>query len=95
MPQRSQATDSVELKPVQVLCAAPRDVPLSLKLTLLLGGVGQFGWLMLLLGTAFSAAFVPMIDWSSVAFRGQSESTSGRVVAIEDTGASVLSLIHI
>ncbi len=89
MPQRSQATDSVELNPVQVLCAAPRDVPLSLKLTLLLGGVGQFGWLMLLLGTAFSAAFVPMIDWSSVAFRGRSESTSGRVVTIEDTGASV------
>ncbi|MBK9126758.1 MAG: DUF3592 domain-containing protein [Phycisphaerales bacterium] len=89
MPKRSQGTESVELSPVQVLCAAPRGVPLSLKLVLLLGGVGQFGWLMLLIGTAFSAAFVPMIDWSSVTFRGRVESTSGRVVTIEDTGASV------
>lgn len=66
----------------------PRQVPLGLRLQVLLGGpLGLLGWLFAAFGSLFPWVFVPMADWSFVRFRGPTGDAQGQVESAEKTGA--------
>lgn len=79
----------MELKTDFFLAPAPRVVPLSLRLSLLLGGLGQVGWLILGFGMVFFWGFAWRADLSFVLFYGPRGQAEGRITEITQTGASV------
>jgi hypothetical protein len=66
----------------------PRRVPISLELASIFNGISQFGWLFFGFGMIFFWVFVGHADFSVVTFRGDIAQTTGKVVRVEETGAS-------
>jgi hypothetical protein len=69
------------------ICPPPRDVPLSLRLHMILGGAfAQCGWLFLAIGLAVAWFIVEAADFASLwQFYGKLESTRGTVLRSEET----------
>jgi hypothetical protein len=66
----------------------PRQVPLGLRLQVLLGGpLGLIGWIFAAFGSIFPWVFVPQADLSFVRFRGPTGVAEGVVVGVGKTGA--------
>jgi len=75
--------------PLPRLAPPPRDVPPSVRLRLLLGGLGAFAWIWLGFGSAMATVFLRQADLTSwVAFRGEVVRTVGEVTACRPTRAS-------
>ncbi|MBE3135272.1 MAG: hypothetical protein IMZ55_17540, partial [Acidobacteria bacterium] len=85
------AGDPVPLKALPPLASPPRDVPLLVWMTNLLGGFyNQFGWMWVGFTGVFLWVFVPFADVAVLYyFRGDLETASGRVVASRETNCSV------
>lgn len=66
----------------------PRRVPISLELANIFNGMSQFGWFFFGFGMIFFWVFVGHADFSAITFRGDIAQTSGKVVRVEETGAS-------
>lgn len=66
----------------------PRRVPISLQLANVFNGVSQFGWIFFGFGMIFFWVFVGHADFSVITFRGDIVETTGKVVRVEETGAS-------
>lgn len=78
----------MDLRPTFVLAEPPRPVPLSLRGRLLLGGVGQLGWLLLGFGLVFVWIFALNADVGCIRFAGTLETAPGRITRVERTRAS-------
>jgi hypothetical protein len=61
---------------------------MSLRLTLLLGGAGQFGWFFLGFGMIFVWLFTLQSDWSFLWFWGAVETARGTIVRVDKTRSS-------
>ncbi len=66
----------------------PRRVPASMALLNVFNGFAQIGWFVFGFGMIFFWAFAGNADFSVVTFRGDIATTSGKVVSVEETGAS-------
>lgn len=69
------------------LAAPPRHVPLSLRILNFFNGAAQVGWAVFGFGMIFFWAFGSNADFSFATFDGTGRAT-GRVIRVEDTGAS-------
>jgi len=71
------------------LAKPPRSVPLSVRLPLLLGGLGQIGWLVLAMGMVFFWIFALNADVARwFVFSGPLDRAEGQVTASRETSAS-------
>lgn len=77
--------DVQELKTAFFLAEAPREVPLSLRCRLMLGGLAQFGWVFFGIGMIFVWIFVPAADLSFFTVRGPLTTAEGVVTRVERT----------
>lgn len=66
----------------------PRHVPLSLRIVNLCNGIAQVGWLVFGFSMIFVWTFVANGDYSFLTFRGPFEQATGRIVDVDETGAS-------
>ena len=69
------------------LAAPPRHVPLSLRILNFFNGSAQIGWAIFGFGMIFFWTFGSNADFSFATFEGAGR-TTGRVIRVEDTGAS-------
>jgi hypothetical protein len=72
-----------------MLAPPPRRVPLSLQLVNVFNAFAQIGWFVFGFGMIFAWAFIGQADFSSITFRGPHARSTGRVVEVRETGASV------
>ena len=66
----------------------PRRVPISLELANIFNFMSLFGWIFFGFGMIFFWVFVGHADFSAITFRGDIVQTTGKVVRVEETGAS-------
>lgn len=66
----------------------PRHVPLSLRIVNFFNAVAQIGWFVFGFGMIFFWAFGGNADLSFLTFRGPHERTTGKLMSVENTGAS-------
>jgi Protein of unknown function (DUF3592) len=76
------------MHPVLRFTPPPRRVPLSLKIVNFNNLFAQIGWFVFGFGMIFFWAFAGNADFSFVTFRGDIEQTTGKVLRVEQTGAS-------
>lgn len=72
-----------------MLAPPPRRVPLSLQLVNVFNAFSQVGWLVFGFGMIFGWAFIGQADFSSITFRGPHAKSTGHVIDVGMTGASV------
>lgn len=77
---------SISIDPAR-LPQPPRRVPLSLRITNILGGIAQIGWFIFGFGMIFVWTFCSNADLSAITFHANAQ-TKGRVTRVVGTGAS-------
>jgi hypothetical protein len=89
-PEPESAAPEPDVAPLPALVPPPRRVPLSLRLTLIFGGVlGLFGWVFALFGSTFAVAFVPSSDLRGIVLsHRETRTVYGRVTSVETTNCS-------